>query len=132
VLPHEGVRQHDPDAGKAPSGSYAAAWIKERELTATTWQLYGSLLRHHLEPTFGAVNVAEISPPLVRRWRAQRATVERDRLIADAVSGLVDKGGRRRGTARKSKIKSRRGTRGTRRTEHGPRTRSGPGGGMIL
>ncbi|GAA2900854.1 MULTISPECIES: tyrosine-type recombinase/integrase [Streptomyces] len=63
---------HDPDAGKVPFGEYAAAWIKERELTATTRQLYGSLLRHHLEPAFGVVNVAEISPPLVRRWRADK------------------------------------------------------------
>lgn len=63
---------HDPDAGKVPFGEYAAAWIKERELTTTTRQLYGSLLWHHLEPTFGALNVAEISPPLVRRWRADK------------------------------------------------------------
>ncbi|MEU0586249.1 tyrosine-type recombinase/integrase [Streptomyces sp. NPDC006132] len=63
---------HDPDAGKVPFGEYAAAWVKERELTSTTRQLYGSLLRHHLEPAFGAVNVAEISPPLVRRWRADK------------------------------------------------------------
>jgi integrase len=63
---------HDPDAGKVPFGEYAAAWIKERELTSTTRQLYGSLLRHHLEPAFGAVNVTEISPPLVRRWRADK------------------------------------------------------------
>ncbi|GGU07243.1 tyrosine-type recombinase/integrase [Streptomyces coeruleorubidus] len=63
---------HDPDAGKVPFGEYATAWIKERELTSTTRQLYGSLLRHHLEPAFGAVNVAEISPPLVRRWRADK------------------------------------------------------------
>ncbi|MGM9384263.1 tyrosine-type recombinase/integrase [Streptomyces antibioticus] len=63
---------HDPDAGKVPFGEYAAAWIRERELTTTTRQLYGSLLRHHLEPTFGTVDVAEISPPLVRRWRADK------------------------------------------------------------
>ncbi|OXS33067.1 tyrosine-type recombinase/integrase [Streptomyces sp. XY006] len=63
---------HDPDAGKVAFGEYAAAWVKERELTSTTRQLYGSLLRHHLEPAFGSVNVAEISPPLVRRWRADK------------------------------------------------------------
>ncbi|MFE5185486.1 tyrosine-type recombinase/integrase [Streptomyces sp. NPDC056628] len=63
---------HDPDAGKVPFGSYAAAWIAERELTNTTRQLYGSLLRHHLEPTFGNVNVTDISPPFVRRWRADK------------------------------------------------------------
>ncbi|MEU9001291.1 tyrosine-type recombinase/integrase [Streptomyces sp. NPDC048551] len=63
---------HDPDAGKVPFSEYAAAWIRERELATTTRQLYTSLLRRHLEPTFGAVNVAEISPPLVRRWRADK------------------------------------------------------------
>lgn len=63
---------HDPDAGKVAFGPYAAAWIEERELTATTRQLYGSLLRHHLDPVLGSVNVAEISPPFVRRWRADK------------------------------------------------------------
>ncbi|MFF2506189.1 tyrosine-type recombinase/integrase [Streptomyces sp. NPDC058067] len=63
---------HDPDAGQVPFGPYAAAWIKEREITTTTRQLYGSLLKHHLEQAFGAVNVAAISPPLVRSWRADK------------------------------------------------------------
>ncbi|MFE3578967.1 tyrosine-type recombinase/integrase [Streptomyces vinaceus] len=62
----------DPDAGKVAFGPYAVAWIKERELTSTTRQLYGSLLKHHLEPVLGAVNLAEISPPLVRSWRADK------------------------------------------------------------
>ncbi|MFH9977815.1 tyrosine-type recombinase/integrase [Streptomyces sp. NPDC017179] len=63
---------HDPDAGKVSFGSYAAAWVNERELTTRTRQLYESLLRLHLEPTFGGVNVAEISAPFVRRWRADK------------------------------------------------------------
>lgn len=62
----------DPDAGKVAFGPYAVAWIKERELTSTTRQLYGSLLKHHLDPVLGAVNLAEISPPLVRRWHADK------------------------------------------------------------
>ncbi|MEV5274927.1 tyrosine-type recombinase/integrase [Streptomyces werraensis] len=63
---------HDPDAGRVPFESYADAWIKEREVTTRTRQLYASLLRRHLAPTFGPVNVADISPPLVRRWRADK------------------------------------------------------------
>ncbi|MGW4101845.1 tyrosine-type recombinase/integrase [Streptomyces sp. NPDC004976] len=63
---------HDPDSGKVAFGPYADAWIKEREVTTRTRQLYASLLRHHLVPTFGGVNVADISPPLVRRWRADK------------------------------------------------------------
>ncbi|MEU8588113.1 tyrosine-type recombinase/integrase [Streptomyces sp. NPDC048664] len=55
-----------------PSPPERRGLIKERELTSTTRQLYGSLLRHHLEPTFGSMSVAEISPPLVRRWRADK------------------------------------------------------------
>ncbi|MFI5985905.1 tyrosine-type recombinase/integrase [Streptomyces sp. NPDC051555] len=62
----------DPDAGKVAFGPYAVAWIKERELTSTTRQLYGSLLKHHLEPTFGGVDLAGISAPVVRRWRADK------------------------------------------------------------
>ncbi|MFF4789209.1 tyrosine-type recombinase/integrase [Streptomyces sp. NPDC001276] len=65
---------HSPDAGKVLFTSYAAAWVKERELTVRTRQLYESLLRLHLEPTFGSVNVAEISPPFVWRWRADKLT----------------------------------------------------------
>lgn len=53
----------DPEAGKVAFGPYAVAWIKERELTSTTRQLYGSLLKHHLEPVLGVVNLGEISPP---------------------------------------------------------------------
>ncbi|PJM96964.1 tyrosine-type recombinase/integrase [Streptomyces sp. CB01373] len=67
---------HDPDAGKVPFGVYAAAWVQERELTARTQQLYESLLHLHLEPTFGGVNVAEISPPFVRRRRADKLTAD--------------------------------------------------------
>ncbi|GGX10781.1 putative prophage phiRv2 integrase [Streptomyces malachitofuscus] len=63
---------HDPDAGRVPFESYAHAWIEEREVTTRTRQLYASLLRHHLAPMFGSVNVADISPPLVRRWRADK------------------------------------------------------------
>lgn len=62
----------DPDARKVVFGPYAVAWIKERELASTTRQLYGSLLKHHLEPVRGAVNLPEISPPLVRSRRADK------------------------------------------------------------
>ncbi|MCY0948856.1 hypothetical protein [Streptomyces sp. H27-S2] len=61
---------HDPDAGKVAFGPYAATWIKERELTSTTRQLSYSVLKHHPEPVLDAVNLAEISPPPVRSWRA--------------------------------------------------------------
>ncbi|MEU6892160.1 tyrosine-type recombinase/integrase [Streptomyces sp. NPDC046557] len=79
---------HDPDAGKVAFGPYALAWIKERELTSTTRQLYGSLLKHHLEPVLGSINLAEISPPLVRRWRADKLAASTGPTVAKAYALL--------------------------------------------
>ncbi|MEU8921279.1 site-specific integrase [Kitasatospora sp. NPDC048545] len=65
----------DPDAGAVNFAKYADAWITERGLMPTTVELYRRLLRLHLEPTFGDLDLDEITPPLVRAWRAElRAT----------------------------------------------------------
>lgn len=62
----------DPDAGKVPFGAYAATWITERGIGASTADLYRSLLRNHLDPTFGTVAVADITSARVRAWRVAR------------------------------------------------------------
>lgn len=62
----------DPDAANVPFGTYAATWIKERGISASTADLYRSLLRNHLEPTFGTVALSDISPAMVRAWRVAR------------------------------------------------------------
>ncbi|MFE7772866.1 tyrosine-type recombinase/integrase [Streptomyces sp. NPDC057445] len=62
----------DPDAAKVPFGSYAATWITERGISASTADLYRSLLRNHLAPTFGGVALADITPAMVRAWRVAR------------------------------------------------------------
>jgi integrase len=63
----------DPDAGRVNFGEYAATWIAERPgLRPKTIELYRYLLRGHLELTFGAVFVADIHEPSVRRWRKDR------------------------------------------------------------
>lgn len=62
----------DPDAGNVPFGDYAAAWVKERPLAPRTAELYASLLRLHLAPTFGAMALADITPAAVRTWRRAR------------------------------------------------------------
>lgn len=62
----------DPDAGQVEFGSYAATWIAERGIGASTADLYRSLLRNHLDPTFGKVAVADITSAMVRAWRVAR------------------------------------------------------------
>jgi integrase len=62
----------DPDAGKVPFGDYASAWVKERPLAPRTAELYASLLRLHLAPTFELMAVADITPAAVRTWRRAR------------------------------------------------------------
>ncbi|WP_254709823.1 site-specific integrase [Streptomyces lunaelactis] len=62
----------DPDAAKVPFGTYAATWITERGISASTADLYRSLLRNHLAPTFDRVVLADITPAMVRAWRVAR------------------------------------------------------------
>ncbi|MEU6174573.1 tyrosine-type recombinase/integrase [Streptantibioticus parmotrematis] len=62
----------DPDAGAVNFEVYAVKWIAERGLAATTVELYCRLLRLHILPTFGAVDLDQITPPHVRAWRAER------------------------------------------------------------
>ncbi|MEU1896690.1 tyrosine-type recombinase/integrase [Streptomyces pristinaespiralis] len=62
----------DPDASRVPFGSYAATWITERGISASTADLYRSLLRNHLAPTFDRVALGDITPAMVRAWRVAR------------------------------------------------------------
>ncbi|MEU4681539.1 tyrosine-type recombinase/integrase [Streptomyces xinghaiensis] len=62
----------DPDAGAVTFEEYARQWVVERGLAPTTVELYRRLLRLHLLPTFGPLDLDEITPPRVRTWRAER------------------------------------------------------------
>ena len=62
----------DPDAGAVNFEEYAVQWVAERDLSATTEELYRRLLRLHILPTFRAWDLDEITPPRVRSWRAER------------------------------------------------------------
>ena len=66
----------DPDAGSVLFGEYARRWIAERpNLRPRTVDLYESLLRLHLAPTFGNVPVVGITYAKVREWRQARLDV---------------------------------------------------------
>jgi integrase len=54
--------------------TYAAGWLADRGLAATTRDHYGQLLRDWIEPTFGDVPVTAITPAAVRQWFAELRT----------------------------------------------------------
>ncbi|MEU2735266.1 tyrosine-type recombinase/integrase [Streptomyces sp. NPDC007095] len=56
-----------PDAGAVNFRVYAEKWVEERELAVRTEDLY-----KHLLPTFGALDLDEITAPRVREWRSER------------------------------------------------------------
>jgi len=60
----------DPSAGAVPFAKYAADWMGQGQFSPKTAQLYELLLRLHLAPTFGAMNIADIRQEDVRAWRA--------------------------------------------------------------
>jgi integrase len=52
---------------------YAAAWLAERDLEATTREHYRHLLDDHILPTLGDIFISEIVPAMVRSWHANLA-----------------------------------------------------------
>jgi integrase len=60
----------DPAAGRIPLGLYAAKWIAERPgLAPRTAALYQGLLRLHIDPALGSVDLVDLTPARVRAWR---------------------------------------------------------------
>jgi integrase len=74
----------DPDAGAVNFEKYAVQWIEERDLSPTTVELYRRLLRLHILPTFGDMDLDEITPPRVRTWRAERKKATGETTVAKA------------------------------------------------
>ena len=63
----------DPLRGRIKFGDYAAVWIAERPgLRTRTVELYRWLLRKHINPYLGEVELGKLKTPLIRQWRAER------------------------------------------------------------
>jgi integrase len=65
----------DPAAGRIPLREYVSTWIAERELKARTREEYERHIRLHVEPFIGPVDLADITPAVIRTWRAERLQV---------------------------------------------------------
>lgn len=63
----------DPERGEVLFVDYADRWITERAgLRPRTVELYRWLLRKHLEPGLGGVELGKLSTAIIRQWRADR------------------------------------------------------------
>jgi len=60
-----------PELAKTLFGNYAENWMRDRLLKVRTQELYAGLLRNHLLPTFGKLQMGDIDEA-VRRWRKDR------------------------------------------------------------
>ncbi len=60
----------DPDAGRVPLRDYAERWVEERPaLSRRTLTLYRGMLRNHITPTLGGVELADLTSAGIRSWR---------------------------------------------------------------
>lgn len=65
----------DPAGGRILFATYVDDWLGHRyDIRPRTRELYRSLIRRHLKPTFGRVPLTEISTASVRAWHATIAT----------------------------------------------------------
>lgn len=60
----------DPRAGRTPLGEYARGWLAHRLLRPRTVELYEGLLRLHVLPELGDVNLGDLTPTRVRSWHS--------------------------------------------------------------
>jgi integrase len=63
----------DPEAGRERFDEYTRRWLiwREPRLSPSTFCQYQSLVRCHLEPTFGHLQLDQIDTPTIRTWNAQ-------------------------------------------------------------
>lgn len=66
----------NPDGGLVPLAEYAAEWLEDRPLAPRTKHLYEGLLRRHILPALGRIQLTQLQRRQVRRWHGQltRAT----------------------------------------------------------
>jgi integrase len=63
----------DPERARVTVHDYVHAWIEQRPgLRPRTVELYNWLLRKHIDPELGDVQLGKLSTSLIRQWRASR------------------------------------------------------------
>ena len=68
----------DPRDGRVTFEAYSTQWLEERaSLRPRTRELYEGLLRLHIIPSFGQVELGAVTPPMVRQWHAKLTRADR-------------------------------------------------------
>jgi integrase len=68
----------DPRDGRVTFEAYSTRWLEERaSLRPRTRELYEGLLRLHLVPSFGQVELGAVTPSAVRQWHAKLMRADR-------------------------------------------------------
>lgn len=61
----------NPSSGRLLFGAYVDDWLTQRyDIRPRTRELYGSLIKRHLKPTFERVPLTDITTASIRRWHA--------------------------------------------------------------
>lgn len=61
----------DPRAGEITLGEFAVQWVEEHpSLRPRTREVYRSVVKRHIAPTLGLVQLNELAPSVVRRWHS--------------------------------------------------------------
>src|SRR5580658_4927763 len=61
----------DPSWGAVSLEEYATSWMAQRILRPRTAELYRGLLKLHIVPALGKIDLSDLSPRDVRAWHAQ-------------------------------------------------------------
>jgi integrase len=61
----------DPSWGAVSLEGYATSWMEQRILRPRSAELYRGLLRLHILPVLGEIDLCDLSPRDVRAWHAQ-------------------------------------------------------------
>ena len=64
----------DPGRRKTRLADYALDWLDERPLRPRTRELYDGLVRLHIEPDLGSVELGRLTPSMIRRWHSRLLT----------------------------------------------------------
>ena len=64
----------NPSAGQLKFSDYSRQWLEQKaKLSPRTRELYEGLLRLHIDPTFGQIELRKITPAAIRSWNANLA-----------------------------------------------------------